>query len=270
MATRSIKDLDAVVPLDFEASIDIEKSTNGQDADLPPIPFILVGDPVTWTVRGHQYRQCLSRRYQVVDDNGTPDDDDDFSPTYVSGDGGIIGVLEPGETWIYSFGPEPRRTGPLSKLRDRHGRPVYGDGTTDVEGVEAPTDTDPSAYFGIPELGRLVSYTMNKTVTDVDGEGAAGVAEDAGDVITYSIVVFNDGDLPIPGLVLSDPLLQGAQRHAERSGPDRRRRHPTTCSTSAKPGPIPAPTRCSRPTSTARARSSPSTSRAASSTTLRS
>ena len=30
-------------------AIDIEKATNGQDADLPTGPFILLGDPVTWT-----------------------------------------------------------------------------------------------------------------------------------------------------------------------------------------------------------------------------
>lgn len=29
--------------------IDIEKDTNGEDADNPPGPSILVGDPITWT-----------------------------------------------------------------------------------------------------------------------------------------------------------------------------------------------------------------------------
>ena len=39
----------------------------------------------------------------LKDDNGTPNDPaDDFSPTYVSGDNGVIGTLEPGETWIYT------------------------------------------------------------------------------------------------------------------------------------------------------------------------
>ena len=31
--------------------IDVEKATNGKDADVPPGPFIPVGDTVTWTYR---------------------------------------------------------------------------------------------------------------------------------------------------------------------------------------------------------------------------
>ena len=42
----------------------------------------------------------------VTDDAGTPGDTgDDFHPSYISGDGGIIGTLEDGEEWLYRSDP---------------------------------------------------------------------------------------------------------------------------------------------------------------------
>jgi hypothetical protein len=82
----------ATVPLNFEAGFDIDKSTNGDDADSPTSPLIRAGDLVTWsdqiTTTGPVWLSSIS----VNDDQGV-------IPVYQSCDNGD-NILQPGETWI--------------------------------------------------------------------------------------------------------------------------------------------------------------------------
>jgi len=75
-AGTEVSDEDPSHYFGVEASIDIEKATNGEDADNPTGPLIPVGDTVTWTyvvtngstdtcwrhsdldLCGNQYREC--------------------------------------------------------------------------------------------------------------------------------------------------------------------------------------------------------------------
>ena len=67
-----------------------------------------------------------------------------------------------------------------------------------------------NAQCNFYNTAQLPAYTIVKSVTDVDGAGPGGSVDAAGDVITYQIVVTNTGNQSINGVVLSDPLLQGA------------------------------------------------------------
>jgi len=89
--------------------IEIEKLTNGADADLAQgddVPEIAPGDTVTWTYLVTNTGDVALDFDQVVvvDDHGTPGDaGDDFAPEFVeSSDAGDDLVLSPGETWEYS------------------------------------------------------------------------------------------------------------------------------------------------------------------------
>ena len=81
------------------ASIRIEKSTNGQDANSPTGPYIPVGGVVTWTYNVTNYGSVNLTDIVVTDDHlgviSGP----------VSGDDGSDGILEPysltGEAWLY-------------------------------------------------------------------------------------------------------------------------------------------------------------------------
>jgi len=53
-----------------ETYITIEKSTNGEDADLPPGPVIAVGDPVTWTYQVNNISDVTISDILVTDDQG--------------------------------------------------------------------------------------------------------------------------------------------------------------------------------------------------------
>ncbi|MCP3999122.1 MAG: LamG domain-containing protein, partial [bacterium] len=119
--------------------IDIEKATNGEDADTPTGPEILVGDPVTWT-------------YVVTNTGGVAFELDDV---VVTDDQGLVPVLDsasdvggdeilsPGEQWLF----------------EASGFAVAGQ-YTNVGTVTGATptgwqvsDSDPSNYFGVPAAG---------------------------------------------------------------------------------------------------------------------
>jgi uncharacterized repeat protein (TIGR01451 family) len=109
------------------------------------------------------------------------------------------GDLDVGETWTY--------TGSYTVLQSDIDSNGGGDGDIDntatVSSNELGDDTDSAA---VPIAG-AASYSIAKTVTDVDGDGPGGIASAAGDVIAYQIVVTNTGNQTLTGVAVSDPLL---------------------------------------------------------------
>ena len=204
---ESIKDLEVDVPLEFESGIEIVKYTNGHDANVfSDVPLITIGDAVTWTYEVANTGSVYLANVAVVDDAGTPDGDDDFSPIRGTD---IVGnnddILEPGEVW--SFEASDTAAGGLYRnVATVTADPVYGDGSTPVADLPQATDSDPSAYLGIP-AGRLVSIAFDKQAVSVNGVAGAPVTH-AGDVITYELRVGNTGDVPLPFINVRDPLLE--------------------------------------------------------------
>jgi hypothetical protein len=116
-----------------ETEINIEKSTNGVDADLPTGPRIAVGGNVNWS-------------YVVTNPNTIPlinivvtDNRTGVSPVYVSGDLNGDNVLQPTEIWTYRAAGTAV-AGQYSNIGSVRGETING---------KVVTDTDPSHYVGI-------------------------------------------------------------------------------------------------------------------------
>src|SRR5688572_26585108 len=83
--------------------LQLVKLTNGTDNSAAPGPIVPVGSSVTFTYALTNSGNISLSNVSLIDDNGTPGNAaDDFSPTFVSGDAGIMGVLDLGETWMYT------------------------------------------------------------------------------------------------------------------------------------------------------------------------
>ena len=180
------------VPIVLNPEIDIEKTTNGEDADSPTGPFVPLGAPVTWTYTVTNPGNVALSVLLVVDDNGTPGDlSDDFSPAYVSGDADGDGLLDVSETWIYETigSAEIGQYANLASVTgmDPAGTPVM--------------DEDPSHYFGSNP-----SIDIEKATNGEDADSPTGPFIAVGDPVTWTYVVTNDGNVDLTGVSFVDDM----------------------------------------------------------------
>ncbi len=135
------------------AAIDLEKATNGEDADLPTGPQILAGDPVTWTY--------------VVTNIG------DVTLTNVAVTDDIIGAITcPQTTLAPAATMTCTATGIATVGQYANLGTVVG---TPENGSPNVTDTDPSHYVGIAlaAIGDKVFRDANSN--GIQDSGEAGV-----------------------------------------------------------------------------------------------
>ena len=162
------------------ADIQIEKTTNSQDADSPTGPNVNVGDAITW-------------RYNVTNTGNlaltsvvVSDSDSGVSPTYLSGDNSPANSeLDPGETWIY----EATGTATAGQYMNT--------GTVDAETTVSATavnDSDNSHYFGVNS-----GVNIDKVTNGADGQNIA-----VGDPITWTYTVTNSGNVALDTVSVSD------------------------------------------------------------------
>jgi uncharacterized repeat protein (TIGR01451 family) len=176
----------------IQPDIDIEKYTNGQDADAPTGPLIAVGANVTWTYVVTNTGDADLDPVVVVDDNGTPGNlGDDFSPTYTGGDNGD-GILNPSEVWYYAHNGTAQ-AGQYANNATATGTPPVGDPVS---------DSDPSHYFGSP-----VGIHIEKHTNGEDADAPTGPLIVAGGSVTWTYNVTNTGALNLSGILVTDDHL---------------------------------------------------------------
>jgi uncharacterized repeat protein (TIGR01451 family) len=143
-------------------AIDIEKHTNGVDADSPPGPYIGINSSVTWTYIITNTGGVNLTNIVVKDDNGTPGNPgDDFNPIpvdvspadgYNDGDTDKDNQLDLTETWIYqAIG---------TATAGYYANIGYVTGTA-PGGDPVVSDSDPSHYYTQLPVG-WETYPVNK------------------------------------------------------------------------------------------------------------
>lgn len=161
------------------ASISIEKSTNGQDADTPPGPTIPVGAPVVWTY--------------VVTNTGA----DQLTGITVTDDQGVTvtcpaTALAAGESMTCT-GNGVAGAGQYANVGTATGTPPSG---------PAVSHTDPSHYFGATFVINEIHADPHSTQGDANGDGVVSATDDE----FVELVNATAGPIDISGWTLSDAV----------------------------------------------------------------
>lgn len=143
--------------------IDIEKSTNGEDADTGTGPALLVDDTAT-------FEYVVTNTGDVPLANVSVTDDQGVSVAFQGGDSNNDGLLGTDETWIYT-GSSVVVAGQYTNI----GSVTGVDSTGQV--AEPVGDSDPSNHFGVDadiEIKKFVDQTViSETMVHLDFEGLA-------------------------------------------------------------------------------------------------
>ncbi|WP_265527965.1 DUF7507 domain-containing protein, partial [Sphingomicrobium marinum] len=127
------------------------------------------------------------------------------------------GILDDGERFTetdsngkYSFGSVVLEDSDYSLRIDEVVPDGYVQTTGDFETVLIDSSLDAGTILQVDPIGNRPldpSIKITKSVIDIDDDGdygITGVLDSAGDVVTYSITVFNDGELDLTNVVVTD------------------------------------------------------------------
>ena len=174
------------------SGISITKRTNLADADNPPGPGILVGNPVLWTYQVQNTGNTPIRDLTVTDDQGVTVTPLDLLPADGLNDGDLNknNVLDPDETWLFS--------GSGTALPGQYANIGTATGTDSFFG-QPVSDQNASHYFGAQPLIHIIKLTNG-----VDANEPPGPNVISGGTITWQYLVVNAGNVPLDNITVSD------------------------------------------------------------------
>ena len=208
------------------AAIDIEKATNGVDSDEAPGETINLGEAVTWTYVVINTGSVALTEATVTDSQGVVVSCD------IDGDGvfdgtNIIPLMTPGAS-VTCEGTGVAIDGPYENVADVTGAPALPDFATcgcdpndpatwptDAASYDAAvdengaplgpvSDADASNYTGFTPV-----YDLALEKTLAEGQATTGLA--IGDAVTFTIEVFNQGNVDAADVEVIDYLPEGLE-----------------------------------------------------------
>jgi uncharacterized repeat protein (TIGR01451 family) len=159
-------------------AIDIEKYTNGEDADAAPGPQITEGQPVNWT-------------YVVVNTGNVA-----LSNIVVTDDKGVA-VTCPSTS--LAVGANMTCTGSGTATLGQYTN--IGSVTGSYNGTNV-SDSDPSNYFGVPAPAPAID--IKKYTNGEDADTAPGPQITEGQPVNWTYVVVNTGNVALSNIVVTD------------------------------------------------------------------
>ncbi|MBP1909051.1 DUF7507 domain-containing protein [Methanolobus bombayensis] len=165
--------------------IDIEKATNGFDADNPTGPELSLGDAVTWTY-------VVTNTGDVPLENVVVTDDMIGAITNIVNQGNGDDTLGVGEVWTY----EATGTAECGQYENL--------ATVNADWLGIPvTDEDPSHYIVRCEP----DIDIEKHTNGQDADYPAGPQIEVGETITWEYFVTNTGNVALYNVVVEDDKI---------------------------------------------------------------
>jgi len=171
-------------PPPLEACLDIEKATNGHDADVAPGPELMVGDAVTWTYKVKNCGEVKVKYVEVTDDQGVA-----VSCPKVT--------LYPGGSMTCT-GEGTATEGQYANIGTVVGETPEGDPVS---------ESDPSHYYGKtppPPPPPEACLDIEKKTNGHDADAAPGPEIEVGDAVTWTYKVKNCGEVKVKYVEVTD------------------------------------------------------------------
>lgn len=159
----------------FPEALALQAATEGADADVGPGPYLVAGDPVTWS-------------YQVTNLSGAP-----VSALAVSDDQGVT-VQCPGDT--LGIGGTMTCTAAGTVSPGQYANQASATAQLNVFEVSA---TDPSHHFG-----QLLSLALEARVNGDDAPAPPGPEVTPGSTLQWAFDVTNGSNVELTGVAVSD------------------------------------------------------------------
>ena len=188
--------------------VDVQKATNAadprnptaaEDADAAPGVLVLVGTAVVWTYLATNTGN-IALAIGLSDDAGTSEAADDFAPRFVDGDTNANGLLDPGETWLYTS------DGTYTATAGQYANSVTL--TTTAPDRTTLTRRERSFHIGVAaplELVKAVNAADPLAPTQYeDADFAPGLTLPIGDVLTWTYLLRNTGSAVVEVVGIQD------------------------------------------------------------------
>jgi hypothetical protein len=166
----------------YLSAINIEKATNGDDADTGTGPMVHVGDPVTWTFVVTNPGNVPLSDIGLVDDRGV-------EPIFMGGDTNSDLLLDPDETWTYEVSGTAVE-GQYESSATVTGRDLF---------IDDVSHSDSSHYLGI-----VSKIAIEKATNGQDADTPPGPTIESGESVVWTYVVSNPGTVPLAGVTVTD------------------------------------------------------------------
>lgn len=172
-----------IIVLACNPGIDVEKSTNGQDADLPTGPFIATGGQVTWRYTVTNTGDVALTNVQLVDDHL----------------GAITTVCNPAIPTNFAVGASFTCTKTGTAQAGQYENLAAVNARSAISAAQVVSDTDPSHYYGSAPAIVIQKFTNGR-----DANTPTGPLIQAGAPVTWTYRVTNTGNVPLTSVVVTD------------------------------------------------------------------
>ena len=192
-----------VLPL---PALAIKKFINGQDADSPTGPVILVGSTATFTYNVSNNGGNPLKNVTVVDDGGP---DSSFAPNpevnsggFNIGDGNSDNKLDTGEIWKYKA-TKTVTAGQYTNIATVNAK--------DLSGQDVAPDADPANYLGVVGAVVIEKQVSLDGINWFDADSPTGPVVIVGQNVKYRVAVTNNSTGGVAATVdLSDAVIIGS------------------------------------------------------------